>query len=110
MSLPRQRITLTRYGAGSYVAGEWVEGAETEIEIRASIQPAKGRDLDRIPEGRTLAGVVKLITSSELQAGGENTNPDRFTWSGSEYEIMYVDHWKNGLITHYEALASLRKS
>ena len=33
-------ITLLRYTQGSYVNGDWVEGTETQVEIKANIKSA----------------------------------------------------------------------
>jgi len=45
MSSFRRPVTISRYGAGSYVNGVWTQPAPFGVTIRASVQPATDRDI-----------------------------------------------------------------
>ena len=92
-------LTISRAAAGEYVAGVWVAGEASEVTGRAQITPARGRDLERLPEGRRSASTIRIITTLEMRLG------DVVTWRGVEWEVDTVQDW--GLIAgYYDALAT----
>lgn len=103
--IARQNITLKRVAPGSYdVNGVWVEGAVTSSTIAASVQPASGKELDRLPEGRMYKEAFTLYTSTALNADEDN-NADQVTIFGKDFTIVNVEVWRNGILPHYKALA-----
>lgn len=107
MSEFRKDVALKRVAQGSYNnKGLWVDGAETDMTIKASVQPATTEDLQSLPENRRTLGAYRLYSSFEFQTLVEGQkNPDVVTIKGQEYEIAQVDPWENGVINHYKAIA-----
>jgi len=102
----RKDVTVKRYADGAYVNGVWVEGAETTLTVKASVQPATTEDLQSLPENRRQLGAYRIYTDSELKSVVENANnPDKVVIDSTDYEVAQVQPWKNGLIEHYKALA-----
>ena len=104
----RKPVTVKRLTPGAYVNGFWVEGTESTVTIRASIQPASSADLKLLPEGKTLGGVYKVFTNEALTVAieGTNQNGDRLTIGGSDYEVTTPIIWDNGIIPHNEYLVT----
>ena len=105
-------VTLTRYAAGDFdgTTGLWADGATTASTIRASVQPAKGNELLRLPEALRTKGVVEVISPSELKTANEDdkTGADEITWNGEQWVVQLVDDFsthQSGDLAHYEALA-----
>lgn len=78
-------ITRRRYGAGSYdSSGDFVAGAVSTDPIEASVQPAKGEDMELLPEGFRTSTAIRFYTNAELRtADADNTTqPDEVVVSG----------------------------
>jgi len=58
-------------------------------------QPATGRDLLRLPEGRRAVETRVLYTSTLLQIGGQGSGyeADRVTIDGATWEVQQVQTW-----------------
>lgn len=106
MSGFRQAMTYTRLAAGTRVDGHWVEGAGVAATFYASKQPASGEDLQALPEGRRAGSVYALFTDTALRtADPENqVNADRVPIDGRDYEVLHVEPWQNGVLSHYKIL------
>ena len=111
MSSFRQSHTLYRAQAGSYVDGTWVTPGFDSIAITASIQPATGKDLVNVEEGRRQGGVFAVYTDTALQitrqatvAADPGTVADQLEIGGIRYEAVHVEPWQNNVIPHYRAL------
>lgn len=103
----RKDVTVKRPAAGSYVNGVWVEGAQSTLIIKASVQPATAEEMESLPEARRNLGVYKLYTDTQLQNLLENANnPDIVVIGGHDYEIMRCEPWQNNIVNHYKALAA----
>ena len=104
----RKPVTVKRRTQGAYVDGFWVEGTESTVMIRASVQPASSADLNLLPEGKTLGGVYKIFTNDTLIVATEGTdqNGDRLVIGGSDYEVTTTLIWDNGIIPHNEYLVT----
>lgn len=96
--------TLRRRAAGVFTSGRWIDGAETESTIVASVQPLTSDELLQLPEGDRSKGARRVYTESELQAGDESAGlvADRIVWGGEEWEVHKVDGHGLGL-AHYAA-------
>ena len=103
--LGRYDYTVKRYASGSYVDGRWVEGSETELTIKTSVQPLNGKELEALPEGRREKSSYKGYTSLYMQTVQNSENPDRIVIDGDEYEIFTVENWQSNIINHYKFIA-----
>ena len=73
----RKTYTVTRVAAGDYVDGKWVEGATSTFTIQASLQPAKPKEMEMLPEGRRNQETYKLYSDTQLRTVEEDeTNPE----------------------------------
>lgn len=107
MSGFRQSHTLHRLSTGGYVDGVWVESGETDIPITASIQPATGKDLLNLEQGRRNGAVYAVYTDTAIQTAEQGASPtkaDQLTIGGIRFEAVHVKPWQNNVINHYRAL------
>ena len=109
MILHPEAITLTRYAAGSYISGAWVNGAASVSTIYANEQPVTEHMLQRLPEGARQRGVKAWLTKTEIRTADQvaSTAADRITGAdGKVYEVDLVDQFRRGIVAHYEVLAT----
>jgi len=86
-----QSYSVTRRGAATLVKGISHPGPTTTHAIVASVQPASGRDLLRLPEGRRTTETRMLYTITELLTGGEANEADLVTVDGALWEVQHVE-------------------
>lgn len=91
-------VKLIRFGPGSYENGRFVAGEQTELEITASVQPASGRDLQRLPEGQSTRETISVWSPAELRTATDaaGASADRIEWQGRVYEVQLVEPWAPG--------------
>lgn len=107
--------TVTRRAAATITTGRAVAGATSSVTITASVQPASGRDLQRLPEGRRAIETLTLFTTTQLLVGGQGAanEADLVTIGGKVYEVQLVETWpvtSLNAAAAYRALAQLRGS
>lgn len=75
------------------------DGAETTLNARASVSPARGADLLKLPEGRRTAESKTIFTTTRLYCGevAEAYEADRFLIDGALYELMHLEVWRDSL-------------
>lgn len=112
----RQAHTLFRPQAGDFVDGYWVTPGFDEIAITASIQPATGKDLQNLEEGRRNGAVYAVFTSTAIRLTEQattdddpGTEADELVISGVRHEALHVENWANDVIPHYRALFARKK-
>lgn len=107
MSSFRTAFTVKRKAAGTLVKGKLVEGSTSTITIQASVQPMRGKDVDLLPEGRRTSQAVWIYTDTQLQLSNSTafTNPDILVAFGSDFEVLSVEPWQSGVISHYKCMA-----
>lgn len=87
-------VTLSRFGTGSYVNGEWVSGPVTVSTLPAVIQPLKPRELAQLPEAERTEEAIAVFTSEALQTSTPSgLEADRLTWAGRVWRICIVEDW-----------------
>lgn len=97
-------LTVTRRDPSTYTVGRLDAPSSSTITIRASVQPASGRDLKRLPEGSRVEDVLCLFTTTELLTQGVGQSPDLVTVQGADYEVQNVEVWAS-LGSFYKVLA-----
>jgi hypothetical protein len=103
-------VTISRPAQGEYVDGLWTElTSPATLILPLSIQPLKGREVDRLPEGQRTRGPMWVYCESELRPPNEDLGikGDTFAWSGCTYEVGSVEDWTMFSPAHYKALALL---
>lgn len=98
-------VDIKRFGAGSYVEGEWVNGSQTTIPIKAVVQNAQADDLILLPEGTRSTEAIKIHTTTKVNTVSEvgETNADTFFYDGDTYKIYDVFNRKIG--NYFKAVA-----
>jgi hypothetical protein len=109
MSFFGKPTQVKRRGVGVYSAttGLYQPASVSTISIIATVQPAKSTDVMLLPEARRQVGSVVVYTKAKLnlptEGGGQG---DIVVSGGSEYEVLAVDSWQNGLLSHYKYYAA----
>jgi hypothetical protein len=87
--------TMRRYGTGSYSAttGEWSEGAVTEVEVMADLQPVPGHMIKLLPEGLVSEDMYRVFTVDTLQKSSVGLKADEFVLIDGIYQVVYVKDW-----------------
>lgn len=106
--IPRQTLSGTRFIAGTYTNGVYIEGTTSPLSISASVQPIKGRELESLPEGRRDKQALRLYTNFELRTAEEDDGPnaDQITIDGKLFEVIAVENWANHIINHFKVIVS----
>ena len=86
---------VTRRAKAVFVAGRATPGATTTISIEASVQPATGRDLLRLPEGRRTQETRLVYTTTRLTPGAQGAayEADLVLIEGNTWEVQHVETW-----------------
>ncbi len=98
MKLSIEAITVTRAGAGSYINGRFVAGADEEFTAAGNIQPLNGKELLLLSEGERERQVLKIYTAFSLANGDTVTRAD-----GIRYEVQAVEDWNRFGQAHFKA-------
>lgn len=88
----QEPLDIIRKDTGSYVNGEWVNGSDIIVPIKAVIQNANPDDLILLPEGTRTTEAVKIHTTSTINTVSEvgETDADQFDYNGSRYRVYDV--------------------
>lgn len=112
MSSFRRAFTVKRKSGGSYNAAGFFEasGADTTLEIQASLQPVTGSDMKLLPENRREEEISKMYTDTQLIGiiKGSGVNPDLVVIDGDDHEVIRVLPWRNSVINHYKVFVAKR--
>ena len=104
MSLFKTMKLIKRSYPGFYEKGQWKKGEPVDTPFDGTAQPASGRVLELLPEGkrhsesiRIFAPMDMVFTSadSDLQVSG-----DIIICESRQYEVMVARPNKAGLIPH----------
>ena len=106
-------LVRRRKAGGGYVKGRWVPGEPGDTPFAGSWQPAGGKTLELLPEGKRSREVFKCFAPIDLDftpadACGEK-EADLIVWRGKEYEVTTAAMWNNGLIPHWELICTRPK-
>lgn len=85
---------LVQQRAGAYVAGVWQETVQQPaVEAAGVVVPARGADMQRLPEGRRQAEAIRVLTRSSLRLAQGPQQADQVTYRGVRYEVEHVQRW-----------------
>lgn len=97
-----QSFVITRDG-GSWVNGVWV-AAPTPINGYGVIQPSTDAELDQVPEGDRVKGMVTFHSSSPIFETNPNGISDVIAWNNQTYRIVKVWPWQD--FGYYKAIGA----
>lgn len=90
-----EQVSIERRAPGSFVDGVWQEGAETSISAFASVQPAKGSQIEFLPENQRTGKIYVAYVDTEIFTSRASTaqNSDIIVWRGTRYKVLSVGDW-----------------
>ena len=98
---------------GQWVKGQWVEGSVKEIPFKGTAQPASGKAMEMLPEGKRNNEAITVYAPAGMKFTTADPRTQRsgdiIIWEENEYEVQVVRPWKCGLIPHWELLATRDK-
>jgi hypothetical protein len=86
--------TVTRPGLTTYVDGVRTVAAGTQFTITAAVQPLKGLELQRLPDGFRNGEVLACFTATELRTV-DTGEPDLVTIDGRAHQVESCANWSN---------------
>ena len=110
MSLFRNMKLIKRTCPGYWEKGQWKKGEPVDKDFMGTAQPASGRVMELLPEGKRNTETITVFAPANMQfttADPEKqVSGDIIIWEGRCYEVLAAKPWKAGLIPHWELLAS----
>lgn len=101
----RKTVEIKRKSGGGYVDGQYIEGTDASIFLKASIQPASPEEMQELPEGRRTDEVFKMYTKTQMFTVTDE-NPDHLLIDGQNYEVISVGKHQSDIISHYKVMIS----
>jgi hypothetical protein len=104
----RDTLIVTRWTAGHYEEGMWVDGLTVDFSIQASVQPLPPREMQTLPEGRRDAAAYRLYSNTELIAANleDDRNSDLVALDEQIFEVISCAKWTNGVVPHFKIIVS----
>lgn len=96
---------VTRTAAGTRALGRYTPGAVTTFTAEMGIEPATGRQLKDLPEGRRSDETVQIFCATQLLTTTPNNEPDVITYRGEPWTVISSKFWEGFGESHCEALA-----
>lgn len=98
------------FSAGTRVKGTWIEGKPVDTPFKGTAQPAPGKAVELLPEGKRSNEAILVFAPIELDFTSADAKLQRsgdiIIWEGRLYEVQSVKPWKAGLIPHWELVAT----
>ena len=88
----RQTLKIFR-STGSFGLGGWVEGVPTEISIQGAAWPSTNKEIQQVPEGDRVQGMISFACKQELYVTRIGETPgtsDQIEWRGDRYKILQL--------------------
>lgn len=95
-----QPFVVTRDSGGTMVLGIW-QAAVSTLNLYGVIEPATPEELNQIPEGDRVNGIVAFWCNRLIYETGVENNSnaggisDTIAWNGNNYRIVKVTPWNN---------------
>lgn len=100
---------VTRTASGAHVAGAYVPGSTSTVNIVASVRPANGRQRHQaeVAMGSGEYGVDTRVvyTTTELRTRQPGNDPDTIAINGEAFKIVAVTKYE-AFGVHYKALVA----
>ena len=97
----KQSFIVTQQSAGTWVSGDYVPGATTDINLSGSVQPADGDTVLQLTEAERQSEVISLWTNGiddngdmikikPVRFGTDQTQGDTILFDGVDYQVRKV--------------------
>ncbi len=94
LDLDPQSLTVTRSAAATYTTGgKLVAPVTSTFTIVASVQPAPGKQLMRLPEGLRNQDVLQVFTATEIRTAQSGVTADVVAIGSGSYQVESVKDW-----------------
>lgn len=98
--------TVKRRDPAGYVRGRRVPSLETIFDVDASVQPASGLEVQRLPEGKRNRETMVVFSCVELKTAQRGLQePDILIIDGALFEVESVKRWA-ALGNYYRAVVT----
>lgn len=100
-----QSFSIQRSQGGTWQAGKWVD-SKTTIGMWGAIQPPTPEELDQVPEGDRITGVIAIWSTGQIYETNVDSKlgiSDIATWHNEPYRILKVFPWND--YGYWKALA-----
>lgn len=98
---------VRRRSPPAFVGGRKIPPTESAFSITASIQPASGQVVLRLPEGKRNREAMTVFCCVQLKTGELGQEPDLVAIDGGSFEVESVKRWA-ALGNYYEAIVTRR--
>jgi len=110
MSIFRNTEMVKRsFAPGSRVKGIWKEGEPTDTKFWGTAQPATGKAMELLPEGKRNTEAIEVYAPIEMQFTPADEDLKRsgdiIVLRGRMYEVQVAREFNSGLIPHWEIVA-----
>jgi hypothetical protein len=111
MSLFRNMALIKRsFSPGYREKGAWVEGEPSDTPFMGTAQPASGRVMALLPEGKRNSETISVFAPIELEFTTADPRLQRsgdiIIWEGRHYEVQAARLYKAMLLPHWELAAT----
>jgi hypothetical protein len=100
-----QTFAVTRSQGGSWQSGKWIDNVTT-VSMWGSIQPPTPEELDLVPEGDRVTGVIAIHCSNQIYETNVASKlgiSDIVLWHNQSYRVLKVFPWND--YGYWKALA-----
>ena len=111
MSLLRNKSLIRRrkFG-GNYVKGQWIPGEPDDTPFKGSWQPASGKTLELLPEGKRSREAYRCFAPIKIDFRSADAHGDKeadmVLCNGVEYEVTTAAEWNNGILPHWNLICT----
>jgi len=110
MSLFRNTKMVRRsFSPGTRVKGTWQEGAPADTEFWGTAQPASGKALELLPEGKRNTESIEVYAPIEVKFTPADEDLKRsgdiIVLRGRLYEVYVAKEFNSFLLPHWELVA-----
>jgi hypothetical protein len=109
MSLFKSVDLVQKTKPGQYVEGDWIAGPEAANSFKGTAQPASGKTLELLPEGKRNSETITVFAPIGMTFTPADPltqrSGDIIEWEGRDYEVQVAKKWNNGLLPHWELVA-----
>lgn len=111
MSLFRNMdLVLRSFAPGSWEKGSFVKGEPVDTLFRGTAQPASGKVLELLPEGKRNSETITVFAPTTLNFTPADPamqrSGDIIVYKRHEYEVQIARDFRAGILPHWEILAS----